>query len=862
LAHTLTLKSYDVPMEDLSVRVISRLNHFRLGERKLLKRTVSGIMLTLLIISMVTLAFNIQPAKASGTIYIRADGSIDPPTAPIITLDNVSYTFADNVYDSIVVERDNIVVDGAGYIVQGGRNGTGLDLSGRCNVTIRDLSINMFYNYGIRLASSFNNTISGNQIAATNDYGIYVWCSSHNSIYGNNATANSDGIYLWGSSENSIYRNNITANRNQGIMLNNSPNNTIAGNNITANNGDGIWLGYSSNNNSIHGNNITANGEGTYIWYSSSNIFHHNNFIDNAKQVGNWYSNNTWDDGYPSGGNYWSDYNGTDMYSGAYQNETGSDNIGDTPYVIDANNTDNYPLMNPWVQYENGTIYIHPDGSVEPSGGPILRKGNLYTLTSNITSNADGIVIDRDNITLDGAGYTLLGSGMVGNGIGLTSRSNVTIKDCHISEFGYGIYLYSSSNNSIVENNIEDNSKGICLDTSLNNTISGNNVTENIYEGIWLDDSSNNNIVAGNNIENNQRGIWIDGSSNRVSGNNIIGNMGFGILLYGSSNTVSANNVTENTYNGILLEGSSNNIVVGNNVIGNMNIGIWLDGASNNNIIVENNIEDNQRGIYLWGSSNNIFYHNNFIGNIRQVDGQEGPNVNVWDDGYPSGGNYWSNYNGSDFYSGPYQNITGSDGIGDTPYTIDVNNTDRYPLMKSYIEIHDIAVTHIAPSKSVVGQGYSLDINVIVANQGDYTETFNVTAYANTTVIGTLTVNNMPNVTSTVLTFTWNTTGFAKGNYTVSAVADTLLGETDTVDNTFTDGWVVVAIIGDITGPAGYPDGKCDMRDVGLVARHFGENVPPAPPECDITGPTGVPDGKVDMRDIGLVARHFGETDP
>jgi len=57
---------------------------------------------------------------------------------------------------------------------------------------------------------------------------------------------------------------------------------------------------------------------------------------------------NIWDDGYPSGGNYWSDYNGTDLFSGSYQNETGSDGIGDTPYVIDENNQDNYPLIAPF----------------------------------------------------------------------------------------------------------------------------------------------------------------------------------------------------------------------------------------------------------------------------------------------------------------------------------------------------------------------------------------------------------------------------------------------------------------------------------------------------------------------------------
>jgi hypothetical protein len=70
-------------------------------------------------------------------------------------------------------------------------------------------------------------------------------------------------------------------------------------------------------------------------------------------------------------------------------------------------------------------------------------------------------------------------------------------------------------------------------------------------------------------------------------------------------------------------------------------------------------------------------------------------------------------------------------------------------------------------------------------------------------------------------------------------------------------------LIGDVTGPDGQPDGKVDMRDVGLVARYFGQTVPPAPAKCDITGPTpGVPDGKIDMRDVGTVASHYGDRSP
>jgi hypothetical protein len=84
-------------------------------------------------------------------------------------------------------------------------------------------------------------------------------------------------------------------------------------------------------------------------------------------------------------------------------------------------------------------------------------------------------------------------------------------------------------------------------------------------------------------------------------------------------------------------------------------------------------------GIYLKSSNNNRIYHNNFINNSPQArdDGS-----NYWDDGYPSGGNYWSDYSGVDENHGENQNIPGSDGIGDTPYSIsDGSNKDRYPLI-------------------------------------------------------------------------------------------------------------------------------------------------------------------------------------
>jgi len=120
-----------------------------------------------------------------------------------------------------------------------------------------------------------------------------------------------------------------------------------------------------------------------------------------------------------------------------------------------------------------------------------------------------------------------------------------------------------------------------------------------------------------------------------------------------------------------------------------------------------------------------------------------------------------------------------------------------------------------------------MNINITVENQGDFTETFNVTLYANTTAIETKQVTLISG-TLTTLTFTWNTTGFAKGKYTIWAYAWPVPGETETTNNTLTDGCVYVAMIGDLTGGTPNPydfisDGKVNIRDISIIARHFGE---------------------------------------
>jgi parallel beta-helix repeat protein len=162
----------------------------------------------------------------------------------------------------------------------------------------------------------------------------------------------------------------------------------LSGNTITGNT-YGVWLDASSRN-TLSGNTITGNSAaGIYFYSSSDNTFYHNNFINNSYQVWSDGSPNTWDNGYPSGGNYWSGYTGVDEKSGPYQNLTGSDGIGDAPYFIDANNTDYYPLMGPFSTFGvgtwNGTFY-----SVDIVSNSIITNISFNATVKVLTFNVTG----------------------------------------------------------------------------------------------------------------------------------------------------------------------------------------------------------------------------------------------------------------------------------------------------------------------------------------------------------------------------------------------------------------------------------------------------------------------------------------
>jgi parallel beta-helix repeat protein len=400
-----------------------------------------------------------------------------------------------------------------------------------------------------------------------------------------------------------------------------------------------------------------------------------------------------------------------------------------------------------------------------------------------------------------------------------------------------------------------------------------------------------------------------------------------------------------NTDFGILLyENYHHTTIVDNTITNSSNAGVYFDNGTDA-LVVGNTLSNNYHGIDLFQSNESRIYHNSFINNTLQVVLFSSFNT-TWDDGYPSGGNYWSNYTGID---------ENHDGIGDTPHIIDPSNQDPYPLMnpwptrivettitvegeeyaiivesnatitnvtatktnlnftssgptgqEAYINatipiglnkteikvsidntelipppypiittngthyfiyfeftlsthnitiqyaIVDIATTNITPAKTVIGQGYTMHINATIQNQGHYTETFNVTIYANTTEIGkqlvTLSSGNI-----TTVSFVWNSSGFVKGNYIISAYASPVSGETDTGDNSYTGGMVEVLWKGDVN-----KDDVVDGQDAVIII----DAIPSYPghpnwnPYADING-DDVVDGQDAVICIDLIPKVY-----
>lgn len=299
---------------------------------------------------------------------------------------------------------------------------------------------------------------------------------------------------------------------------------------------------------------------------------------------------------------------------------------------------------------------------------PIMITGDAQFTADNGVTGGTGILGDPyiiENWEID-ATQSIMGFGIMISG----TDSYFKIQNVHI----YGLESW-----------------GIALSEANNGTVTSS-VIENVGFGIFAMYANSLNVT--NSVIANASMIAMEIAYSEwvlVTGNDLTDNEMTDIALSGAvRSAVMGNTCLRSNLSSILVIESDDVTVADNNVSDSSGVGIGIENSVNS-IIRFNDITMNEMGFAVNGSANLEIYNNRFIGNTVQAMAENVTNV-AWDAGYPTGGNYWSNYSGEDVFSGPDQDQPGSDGIGDTPFIINGTGVDRYPWMTEGMVIPEFGV--------------------------------------------------------------------------------------------------------------------------------------------------------------------------
>ena len=579
--------------------------------------------------------------------------------APIVLSEFINDIDLSNTVDGKPVcywinQENKIVPSGCGYVA----------LIGCADITVQNLFLSK-NGQGVLLISTRDSTITQNTITG-NVHGVWADTSSSNiNVNGNSVADSTNSGILFASSTNSqIFNNNITGNGWYGIHLSNTEGVKIIGNTVKADSFTGINLvrdlDTTISENYIANHKVGTGGEGAGISLGqTSDATISKNIIENNQMGIGVYD--------LSKNNLISGNIIRDNYDGLFFHYSSSYGRGIYPTSTNTfreNRLDSNE-HNLWFE----SIYAQDiDNSNTVNGKPICYWVGQH-----------GRAVPSD------AGY-----------IALISCVGIRVEGVSISDNGQGILLYDTSNSLITRNRFTNNNgDGVHVESSFNNVFSENEIAANAQNGVWVGDSANNTFVQ-NYVANNGRvGIGLGGAHD---------------------STIIRNNVTSNKEAGIELNSSKNNTITENYVARN-DPGILLIWGTSQTKVIANTLTENIRwGLRIEGSKiNRTIHHNNFINNkvnqSLQVSIPWPADANVWDDGKE--GNYWSDYQ-SRYPNASEQSSTG---IGNTPFFINENNMDRFPLLVP-VAIPGVPACPLEPAgKSSQQQGNAASNNSTSPNQ-------------------------------------------------------------------------------------------------------------------------------------------------
>jgi len=568
-----------------------------------------------------------------------------------------------------------------------------------------------------------------------------------------NAGAPGDTVYV----NNGTYYENIIINKTI-TLVGKSPETTIIdGSTSNSSYGPTVWV-YGTNVRDVSISNFTikgsANAWGLYL-LGTPNTTVENNIIsnnhggvnadasDNSTFVNNAITNNMYE------GLLFFESSGHTMKNNTIRENLYNFGIEDSAFdddIDESNLVDEKPIY--FLRNQTG---ITIDSTIYPNIGylALINCSDITIGNLSLTNNYNGILFAQTyNVSL--TNNTFATNAM---GIAIYDSTNNTLRDNDIANNWQGIILTNSPNNALKNNSLTTNYEHLIvnggqltdflqdIDTSntvdtklirymINQTsltitpsafpntgylalVNCQNVTAqalSLQNSSLLVAFSQNSTIAQNSITGGGMSLQHVSYIN-VSANTLV-DCDNAITIANSYNcTIALTSMSQSYNDGLSLTSSVGNLIVDNDIAGNT-IGIDLDDSTDNTIVGNNVTANKDYGILLTSSNYNTIYHNNFINNA--VPGWQavcstwpGFANDTWDAGYPAGGNYWSDYNGTDQHIGIKQTVNGSDAIGDKPYAINFLQGDHYPLMSPY---HDFTITY--------GQAYHVEVisNSTVAN--------------------------------------------------------------------------------------------------------------------------------------------------
>jgi parallel beta-helix repeat protein len=545
------------------------------------------------------------------------------------------------------------------------------------DASLNNLSIEVFYSKdcmiqnnrldkGISISDSININIHNNVFKSKYGYGINIASSNDCDIINNTINVSRTGIHFYKSENNSVINNNVSGNQ-QGISMSYSYNTTIENNTAINIEKTGISLSDCSGNfinNNIISINKTQWTSGISLSRTDNN-FISNNIISNPEEGISLFECR-----------YNSVINNTLIDCGF--SITG-DNIENwNTHIIDETNSVNGKPINYWKNREGGVISNN-------AGQVILAQCTGVTVENcDIRNSSSGIQLGYSSDCV------LINNVLSNNSevdISLFYSDNIILKDNIISShIGIGIQILSCNETIMINNSFTYGSLPFIL-------------------GEIMEHWSSHSIDPSNTVNNKPIYYWTNRNDDRVPPNAGV------VILVNCTGIIVENQNISNVTTGLGLLFSSNNIIRNNTLYNNSLFGMALL-ESQKNIIYNNTLAYNEIGILVF-SKNNFFTQNNFLFNTYQwpflVDFYDSYTQLSAD--YPIGGNYWSDYNGFDNYSGLNQDILGSDGIGDNPYEVSYIYSDNYPLMNPVFNSTWTPPRHRIPSapKSISadeGEGY------------------------------------------------------------------------------------------------------------------------------------------------------------